>query len=235
MKKRGIILNSEHIMAILEDRKNQHRVIVNPQPSLKSGVGKWIKNKKIQEIGGQDVVLQYMEKNNPIGQPGDELFVKETCKAKPGQLPSLPDGVLYKADESVIFIENSREDSEKWMDLRYYGGRQYCWAPAVHMPEWAARIILRIKSVHVERLKEITEIDAIQEGVKFYPHDVIGPRFMDYMADASGYGHPDHDFPTVSKASESFFSHWQKINGPDSLDKNPWVWVLNFSVQKIKK
>jgi hypothetical protein len=65
------------------------------------------------------------------------------------------------------------------------------------MPREAARMFLRIKSVRVERLQEITYQDVLAEGLE------------------SG-----HD--------SKFITLWQSINGPESWEANPWVWVVEF-------
>ncbi len=73
--------------------------------------------------------------------------------------------------------------------------------PSIFMPKWASRITLEIESVRVERLCDISEEDAKAEGV--------GEFF----------------YPTYSAG---YMELWEKINGPRSWAKNPWVWVLNF-------
>lgn len=80
----------------------------------------------------------------------------------------------------------------------------------------------------VERLQDIDEEDAVAEGVEFYEDDVLGIRFKDYMADASGYGDSDVDFPTISTAKQSFQTLWKLINGEKSWEDNPWVWRVEF-------
>ncbi len=39
------------------------------------------------------------------------------------------------------------------------------WKPSIHMPRWASRITLRVVSVRIERLHEITDSEAKLEGV----------------------------------------------------------------------
>ncbi len=67
------------------------------------------------------------------------------------------------------------------------------------MPRWASRITLEVTGVRVERLKDISEEDAMAEG---WPRD---------------------SFP------RPWFVHlWESINGAGSWDANPWVWVVEF-------
>lgn len=77
------------------------------------------------------------------------------------------------------------------------------WKPSIHMPRWASRITLEITDVRVERLRDIREDDAIAEGVQ--------------------------DFAFVG-AVNAFESLWESINGTESLESNPWVWVVEFKV-----
>ena len=45
------------------------------------------------------------------------------------------------------------------------------WHPSIHMPKEAARIFLRVTDVRVERLQDITEEQAIHEGIcRLYDH-----------------------------------------------------------------
>lgn len=77
------------------------------------------------------------------------------------------------------------------------------WKPSIHMPRWASRITLEIVSVRVERLCSISNEDAISEGIG-------APLDMRYAA------------------LDGFKPLWVSINGADSWDANPWVWVVEF-------
>lgn len=84
------------------------------------------------------------------------------------------------------------------------------WRPSIHMPRWASRITLEVTSVRVERLQDISEADALAEGVN---------------------AHQDHHGrPTTSIYSpvQAYRDLWEQINGPGSWDANPWVWAVDF-------
>lgn len=89
------------------------------------------------------------------------------------------------------------------------------WKPSIHMPKDAARIWLRITDVRVERLQDITGQDAISEGVIFTPH---GPSSL---------------LESWGAANKLFQNIWQRINGSDRWNANPWVWVIEF--ERIEK
>lgn len=85
------------------------------------------------------------------------------------------------------------------------------WKPSIHMPRWASRIALEITNVRVERLQDICGEDSAAEGVT---GPVGSPRV---------YGVVTKQF-----AREQFMRLWESINGPDSWQVNPWVWVIEF-------
>lgn len=84
------------------------------------------------------------------------------------------------------------------------------WRPSIHMPFNAARIFLKITGVYVQPLNSIDEADAKAEGA--------APVFCQYKGERSGY----------HSHAEGFKQIWQNIYGPDSWEKNPWVWVIEF-------
>lgn len=73
-------------------------------------------------------------------EPGDILYVRETWK-------KAPNGYYYYED----WQRNDIADITKWK-------------PSIHMPKEAARIWLKVMNVRVERLQEITEVQAQAEG-----------------------------------------------------------------------
>ncbi|MEI6823791.1 MAG: hypothetical protein WCL51_17820 [Bacteroidota bacterium] len=110
------------------------------------------------------------------------------------------DDFAYKADYSESVL---KEDRNKGL-----------WKPSIFMPKTAARIWLKIIDVRVERLKDISEEDASKEG-------------------ADGYiirNHPGLIADKLPTAKDDFCILWKNINGYDSWDKNPWVWVYSFEV-----
>lgn len=143
----------------------------------------------------------------PYGKVGDILYVRETSAVTYSTGPKMKRTVWYKADDPVIPPNVS-----------------FKWKPSIHMLRGSARIFLKITDIRVEALRDINWADAFAEGIL---KDEIG--FKNYDKElAKGYGHPDHDYPHLESAIDSFKSLWQSINGPDSWKENPWVWVINF-------
>lgn len=86
-----------------------------------------------------------------------------------------------------------------------------CWSSPVHMPRWTSRITLEITDVRVQRVQEISEEDAIAEGIQL---NTLGPP-----ATRGYYGPRNH------------FKHlWDSINAKRgySWESNPWVWAVTF-------
>lgn len=84
------------------------------------------------------------------------------------------------------------------------------WKPGIHMPKEAARIFLEITNVRVERLHDIQKSDIYSEGAMSQQHIDQG-----------------------SNAFTVWSNLWQSINGPESWEANPWVWVIEF--KRIEK
>lgn len=172
----------------------------------------------------------------PYGQPGDLLWVRETCRAHEltdaeaesdlygvedrvgDEAPPYGlDGVVYRADNKFREIENSQEAAERWGALRAHNNGRSGWVPSIHMPRWASRITLRITSVRVERLHEITEVDASAEGVTVEPTPA---PYRDACRELV--------LPVPRTARGAFASLWDRLHGPGSWEANPWLWVIGF-------
>lgn len=143
----------------------------------------------------------------PYGGVGDRLWVRETfCFAfeEPGGLLKTPETFLYRADG----IELSATEGSRWL-------------PSIHMPRRASRLTLKITEVRMERVQDISEEDARQEGIEALPN-----RTFDGGGPAMGLD-----------ARTAFMRLWDSINKgrllngkPITWDMNPWVWVLHFKV-----
>lgn len=98
--------------------------------------------------------------------------------------------------------------------------------PSIHMPRWASRITLEITGVRVERLQDISPFDCEAEGVQRLPLQDDQPQPW-WTADVSA-GPILHS----RSALGAYHRLWETINGPDSWDANPWVWVVEFKRQE---
>lgn len=123
---------------------------------------------------------------NPFGNTGDRLWVKEAWSTppewdhlKPSQLGRQQlKAVRYRADEGPISMGKTRS--------------------SLFMPRAVSRILLEIVDVRMERLQDISEPDALEEGVH-------GPD-----------------------AIRNYANLWDSINGNGSWRRNPLVWVVSF-------
>ena len=200
-----MIFNAEMVRALLSGRKTQTRRIIKPQPEATlsgSLSGKWLS----RPLNGlllpkiEDIAIHC-----PFGVVGDRIWVRETFQGplfdydlmdnycKDPTPFEKPEFCVYKAD-GVPAPEFYDADDEL----------HCCWRPSIHMPRWACRILLEITNVRVERLKSISDGDAIREGCS------------------------TADMMSGDCVADVFARLWASIYSSDSWNANPWVWVIEF-------
>lgn len=238
MKERGMIFNGEMVRALLDGRKTQTRRIVK-------GTDGAVKFCKEWNINGEEFFVVLGEKDHtgmnpvlgaiscPLGAVGDRIYVRETWAILGNEDGCCIDWEekLCKADErsaARIYRASCEQkqgnyglwsipDDADWKphtkDHQYEGA----WRPSIHMPRWASRILLEITDVRVERLNDISEEEAITEGVP-----PAGGLLPDYPGT---FLTPKGDFATAKVAFQRL---WESIYGDESWQANPWVWVIEF-------
>ena len=203
---KGILFKGEMVRAILEGRKTQTRRECK-SPGQKAS---W--------------------------NVGDILYVKETwgVGTRPDPYQGAVSGIEYRADEAYLDqYANLRIFPFDDFDCEKYEGRG--WRPSRFMPKAIARIWLKVTNVRVERLLDISEADAIAEGIEFGDLQIygmvgsMGTRYRDYRLQ----GAVCVNTVILSDARESYFSLWDSINGAGSHKENPWVFVIEF--ERIEK
>ncbi|WP_259226416.1 MULTISPECIES: hypothetical protein [Raoultella] len=201
MKERGMIFNGEMVRALLDGRKTQTRRIMVPQPAddIERGVFPnpdaigWISSLKHKH---GSTTAHFC----PHGKPGDRIWVRETWNKYGGLL-------TYRADHD--WIDEMRKETVCTAK----------WAPSIHMPRWASRILLEITDVRAERLNAISEEDAMREGIDA---DRLAESQDNYDCIA------DHNMTGRPTAIGHFSYLWESIYGAESWKANPWVWVIEF-------
>jgi hypothetical protein len=196
MKERPILFSGPMVRAILDGTKTQTR-------------------RTAKEFDGLDVdaiLRRYPNQSGcKYGGPGDRLWVKETY--------------AIDADRGRIFYRADADDDGAIHYLMdgaggFGGGVGHAkitrWKPSIFCTRAASRITLEITAVRVERLNDISEADAIWEGITRKQmndgHTVFAAGENVWCIDAR----------------ESYRVLWNSINGDGSWALNPWVWVIEF-------
>lgn len=228
MTERPILFSGPMVRAILAGQKTQTRRVVKPSPDLIHCGIPFINGHGQGGPGTKDRFIRC-----PYGQPGDRLWVRESCGYRGSKISTAYPGIQkvdidYRADGQRIEYERPanddsgipkqrpcREDEDYIED--YYNGylTRYWkqWRPSIHMPRWACRIALEIVSVRVERLQDISESDCWAEGIE---------RSKESPAQASS------QFSDYASPRAAYMHLWESINGPESWQANPFVWVVEF-------
>lgn len=223
MKKiKPILFCTDMVQAILDGRKTMTRRIAKRIPEETHRVEQISDNEFEAYWGGYVPDLKGFVDGSTIikspYQPGDILWVRETWYKN---YPHEYGRYWYRADGEEIDMPT------------IYGGTAIYgkadglkWRPSIFMPRDAARIFLKVKGVRVERVQEITEDDAIAEGV--------GDLFFEEI----GYSNnPKYDLLMEWKTleREQFELLWDSINAKRGYgwDINPWVWVYEF--ERVEK
>ena len=201
-KEKPILFSTPMVNAILRGNKTMTRRLVK------------MYEKSDAHPNRQNPTWLRENKTCPYGEVGDILWVRESCVwVMLDHAHDLLEGV--KDRNQWVYKASVHEDFMKYAKEKY----GYKWKPSIHMPKSACRIFLKITNIKVEKLQDIDSGDAISEGIEFWWSDLFSEyRYKDYANVKSDWRSP----------ISSFQSLWASINGFDSWDENPWVWVIEF-------
>ena len=218
MRELPILFSTPMITSILARRKSMTRRIVKPKYSNTDIVIKELHSGRTRIlVERQNDVPPPVVNNNgttthklcafreilPKYSVGDLLYVREAW------------GKFY--DEGGLYIGYRQDMEEDHPSIK--------WKPSIHLLKADCRIWLQVTSVIFEKLQDITASDAIAEGIEpvqgiYKDFEEVKPLYRHYT-DLKAQG---------ADARSSFKSLWDKINGPESWEENPFVWVTSFKV-----
>lgn len=145
---------------------------------------------------------------------GDVLYVKESYSE------TVCNGIIYKADNYKISRDNLAFSK---------------WKSALFMPKYAARIFLRVTDVRIEKLQDISKVDAIAEGIaQVDDRPILYNNYLCKKKGAKCFCEKDIEktYGFINPV-KSYYSLWEKINGTGSWNLNPDVAVICF--ERIEK
>jgi len=201
-KELPIGFTAENVKAVYEGRKTVTRRVINPQPEV------------FDNAGYPDYVcLKHRY------QVGDLLWLKESyCHGiewddcKPSEVDPLCGG------NDIWYFADGERPTEGWGKKR----------SSRFMPKWVARTWLEVVSVRPERVQDITDEDAIKEGIRTVqlPNKVTLYHISTW---------PD---PMAADTPRGAFRNlWDSINAKRGYpwESNPFVWRIEFKELKHLK
>lgn len=222
MKETPLLFSPEMVRAILDGCKTQTRRVIRLKsrkacPFCEGETGyEWIETGG--DLSGRDYSrpCRCITANRPYGVPGDGLWVREAWTYKNWQdaeyaLAGCPDARTHPTEtyletptRAIYRASCVLRDAEV--------GR---WHPSIHMPRWASRITLEITKIRVERVQDISNEDAIAEGVIEETETLF--RWPGMLA-------------ARRNARIAFSMGWDSLNAKrgHGWSENPWVWAITF-------
>lgn len=234
MKEHPILFNGAMVRAILDGRKSQTRRLM-----------------KCFDRGGHVDFGYYPERSTtcdwpsyedpygdwhpfacPYGEPGESrLWVRETWKEiSRSWYRSAPDtdyvviGYRATCDMGRLGL-SSRDFTVPHGTAACIHTPSHRWRPSIHMPRWASRILLEVVNVRVERVQDISEEDALAEGIREVTKDGNVFKYCVFdRGDCSSTPWAD----MARTAIGAFRQLWDSIHGDGAWDRNDWVWVVEL-------
>lgn len=215
MPEKPMLMSGEMVRAILDGRKSVTRRPVSSAGDYPTidirfvADGWWLYYAVPRGDGTNDENAVPIK---PRLQPGDVAWVKESYRARPALDHLKPREIAdYDGDRSIYYEAMQLPGCGEWGKLR----------PSIFMCRWMSRLNLRILDVDPERLQEITEEDAIKEGI-------IRQMLPNLEGNHFHWGDPKQDrYPTAVLA----FAHlYDSIHRPGAWERNGWVWRYESEV-----
>lgn len=221
MREIPILFNSPMVRANRAGLKWQTRRRIKPQPELRGDT--WYLSHK---RGSAAIALDGMACHAGAAtyapwRVGDTLWAREsgwqTCAPSWQQFRDGADTWPKYAYDADGLTENDVDDFKAWGWKR---------RPSIHMPRWACRDTYTVTGVRAERVRDISEDDAIAEGIqcRWVGGSIIG-HFVDLGIQQFFYSGGESTYPS---ARQAYAALYESINGPGSFERDDWVWVVEY-------
>ena len=200
MREKPILFSTPMVQALLNNSKTQTRRVIKDKDIINSF-----------DIGVDGKPIAYIDQAT-----GDSHKPQDICPYKVGMTLWVRETWSKSINGEYVYRTNygTTEDDS-------FPPSTFKWRPSIHMPREAARIFLKVTGARVERVQDITEEDAIAEGIESFAITDATLRPTRHKV----YGNTCKD-----TAREAFAGLWDGIY----LEKmsgwydNPWVWVVEF-------
>jgi hypothetical protein len=225
------------VEAILDGRKTMTRRIVKAGFDLSNmfyrGTVEYI-----SELGNQEYFSEEPNNGEWLGtkrpiEIGNIIWVRETFYAYGNWIKA---GTNRNGKQKYKFIDFTK-DKFSFQDFSYkyedckpqriksskQDGIGWYKRPSLFMPKNACRLFLEVIDIKVERIQNISNEDAVNEGIEIgycdsNDNDKTLVTYKNYVTNR-------HD---LIPASLSFHTLWESINGYKSWNENSFVWVYTF-------
>ena len=167
------------------------------------------------EYTGENLILV-----NPRYKVGETVYLKE------------PYHVFDEENNLCLYKYPPKEDwmtDKEFSDIVHSLSELKGWHNKLFMPEKYARYFIKITNVRAERLQDISEEDCIREGITSY---LLDPSKA--YTHIKEYGIKDY-MGGFNTPQEAYAALINKINGKDTWDNNPWVWVYDYELKLNNK
>jgi hypothetical protein len=201
MREFPILFSTPMVRAILDGRKTVTRRVLKPQPPSAPAMGG----------AGRTASANRQEWVCPYGAVGDRLWVKETYWAFGKWTQRFDEAKgrdVWSFEDHTAQLEYRYDADELNLPARKREPNLVGWwkRPALFMPKKASRILLERTGTNVDRVQGLSTRDILAEGVQGDPNRPAGP----------------------GELRTAWRDLWSAINGVDSWEANPWVWVVEF-------
>ena len=229
MTDRPMIFSAPMVRALIEDRKTQTRRILKPQPEH-DGKMWYLRNRHGGCFVETETEVRVFAADFCPWAVGDSLWVREAWRTfvslddvQPTSVlsPERGAGICYEAGGGASISRPPAREffSDYSLEERHDRNAFGRLRPSIHMPRWASRLTLDITDVR--RLQDISEDDAIAEGVLN-----TGSR------DGEPWSHCEVPgvVPAIREAdaAECYAQLWDRLHGDGGWNANHWVAVIEF-------
>lgn len=235
---------------VIKNQPVKHNDVIKmpiPISDYTKEINKW-KKKGYKRLGTEGPAAGYLLPESKY-QPGDLIYVRENWQMIGWSFEDGSALVRYENGDTLDCDCPDPTEDSGWLLKQvenlekggYYTidpenneffkatGKKQPFKPSIHLPKSFSRIWLECTAVRAERLQDISEEDAIAEGVESWIEERLKSRPTHYKIYCD-VDNPNDPATYSSTAYHSFESLWHLINGKESWDANPWVWVYSFKV-----
>jgi len=207
------IATATEAAALRDGSKTVIVVPVKPQPVFDNGVGKWLKNANIQEVGEQDVVIDYMIKHAPYS-VGQKIGIREAWR--PENMKNHDNyeiGVRYRSDNRWKHVP----------DDKFY----WIWANSKVADQWRSPATMPRSAIRQWPICEAVECVRVRDMTEQHVNGVLRRDSNGFKIFIPAWG-DEH----TTDHTEALKQHIIAKYGQSAWDNNIYVWLVTVKNQE---